>query len=166
MHFKKIIIGVFILLITGISSSQEIRDINSTSDMDSLITGFKGKALLINFWATWCPPCKKEMPDLVKLYKNYKDKDFELILISVDDKADRDVELVKQLDLYKIDFTVYFVALKKPEDIMTYIDDNWGGEIPKSYIYNIEGKKVNVLTGSHSYETFENEIKKVLKDEG
>jgi thiol-disulfide isomerase/thioredoxin len=166
MFSKKILFIYFALFFAGISFSQEIKDINSTSELDSLILGLKGKAILINFWATWCPPCKKEMPDLVRLYKNYKDKGFELVLISVDDKADREGELVKQLNLYKIDFTVYFAALKKPEDIMTYIDEKWGGEVPKSYFYNTEGKQVKSLTGSQSYETFENEIKKVLKDEG
>jgi len=163
MISKKII---FILLIAGISFSQEIKDIKSTAEFDSLFSGLKGKTVLVNFWATWCAPCKKEMPDLIKLYKNYKEKGFELVLISVDDKDDRNGALVNYLKALNIDFTVYFDALKKQEDIMTYIDDSWEGEIPKSYIYNTEGKQVKALTGVQSYESLENEIKKVLKAEG
>lgn len=47
------------------------------------IEDFKGKKVLLNFWATWCPPCKKEMPDMENLYKEYKDKDFVVLGINM-----------------------------------------------------------------------------------
>lgn len=48
----------------------------------------KGKVVLIDFWASWCAPCIREMPDLVKLYDEYKDKDFEIVGISLDDQEE------------------------------------------------------------------------------
>jgi thiol-disulfide isomerase/thioredoxin len=165
MKYNKIIKVLFIVLITGISGSQEIKDLRSTADVDSLFSSLKGKTFMLNFWATWCPPCKKEMPDLIKLYKNYKDKGFELILVSVDDKTDKNGALKDFLTSQGIDFVTYYDALKKQEDILTHIDNNWAGEIPKTYIYDSEGKRVKALTGIQSYQTFENEIKKVLKTE-
>lgn len=166
LFIHKIIAALFIFLLTGISCSQEIKDLKSTADVDSLFSSLKGKTFMVNFWATWCPPCKKEMPDLIKLYTNYKDKGFELIFVSVDDKSDKEGDLKDFLTSLGIEFVTYYDALKKQEDILTHIDNNWAGEIPKTYIYDSEGKQVKVITGSQSYQTFENEIKKVLKTEG
>ena len=50
---------------------------------------FRGKVLFLNFWATWCPPCKEEMPSMERLYRRYKDRGFAMLAISIDagDKA-------------------------------------------------------------------------------
>lgn len=157
---------LFLVLIAGITFAQEIKDLKSTSDVNKLFTSLKGKTFMVNFWATWCPPCKKEMPDIIKLYRDYKEKGFELVLISVDDKSDKEGDLKNYLKEQGIDFVTYFNAFKKPEDMLTEIDGKWAGEIPKTYIYDSEGKQITILTGSQSYQTFENEIKKVLKTEG
>uniref|UniRef100_A0A7C3MH67 TlpA family protein disulfide reductase n=1 Tax=Dictyoglomus thermophilum TaxID=14 RepID=A0A7C3MH67_DICTH len=48
------------------------------------LSDFKGKVILLNFWATWCPPCRYEMPLLDKLYKEHKNKGFEIVAVSLD----------------------------------------------------------------------------------
>ena len=58
-----------------------------------------GKIVLIDFWASWCPPCRKEMPHLVELYKQYKNKGFEIVGISLDSKADAWAKGVKDLNI-------------------------------------------------------------------
>ena len=63
-----------------------------------------GKIVLINFWATWCPPCKKEMPAFVKLQEKYKDK---FVVVGVLMEKDKDkAEVQKFLDEYKINFPI------------------------------------------------------------
>ncbi len=59
----------------------------------------KGKVVLIDFWASWCPPCIKEMPALVELYKKYKDKGFEIVGVSLDEKKESWANAVKRLDI-------------------------------------------------------------------
>ena len=54
------------------------------------------KVVLLNFWATWCPPCRREMPDFIEVYTQYKDKDFIVIGVGIDDE-DRIADFVKKL---------------------------------------------------------------------
>lgn len=56
----------------------------------------KGKVVLLDFWASWCPPCIKEMPSLVELYKEYKNKGLEIVGISLDDKKDSWIGAIKR----------------------------------------------------------------------
>lgn len=58
-----------------------------------------GKVVLIDFWASWCPPCRKEMPHLVELYKQYKNKGFEIVGISLDSKPEAWTKGVKDLNI-------------------------------------------------------------------
>lgn len=69
------------------------------------LSAFKGKVVLLNFWATWCPPCRAEMPSLNKLYQEKKSRGFEVIAIS----TDRSLSSVKDfLEKNKVSFPVLF----------------------------------------------------------
>lgn len=59
----------------------------------------KGKVVLIDFWASWCPPCRKDMPHLVELYKQYKDKGFEIVGVSLDRTNDAWIKGIEELDI-------------------------------------------------------------------
>ncbi len=48
------------------------------------LSDFRGKVVLLNFWATWCPPCRREIPSLIRLYQLRRDKEFEIVAVSVD----------------------------------------------------------------------------------
>ncbi|MBV9241073.1 MAG: TlpA family protein disulfide reductase [Acidobacteria bacterium] len=92
----------------------------------------KGKVVLVNFWATWCSPCRKEMPDLDALYKRFKDQG--LVILAIDDE-----EIAKVSPFLKQNPVAYTVLLdpgRKVNDL--YRIDG----IPKSFIYDREGKLV------------------------
>lgn len=63
------------------------------------LSNFKGKVVLINFWASWCPPCIIEMPSLASLYTKLKDKGFEIIAINLDENEKTARELTQKLKL-------------------------------------------------------------------
>lgn len=71
------------------------------------LSDLKGKVVMVNFWATWCQPCIKEMPLFVKIYERYKDRGFEILAISVDELEDRP-KIISFVDRLKINFPILY----------------------------------------------------------
>jgi peroxiredoxin len=92
----------------------------------------KGKVVLVNFWATWCPPCRKEMPDLQALYDKYKDQGFLVLSIS-DEETTKVSPFIAER---KITYPVLLDPGRKIND--AFIVEG----IPKSFVYDREGKMV------------------------
>ena len=70
----------------------------------------EGKVVLLNFWATWCPPCRKEVPSMVDLYKKLEAKGFEIVAVSVDKRAE---DVSRFVEEQKMNFTVLHDADSK-----------------------------------------------------
>jgi thiol-disulfide isomerase/thioredoxin len=90
----------------GISEGEIAPDL-SLKDLKGIevnLKEFRGKVVLLNFWATWCPPCRKEIPSMVGLYKKYKDMGLEIIGVNLDKLGKSDVE--KFSLEYKINFPI------------------------------------------------------------
>jgi peroxiredoxin len=92
----------------------------------------RGKVVLVNFWATWCPPCRKEMPDLQALYDKYKDQGFVVLSISDEDSA----KVTPFIGERKITYPVLLDPAHKVNDAFQVMG------IPKSFVYDREGKLV------------------------
>jgi thiol-disulfide isomerase/thioredoxin len=74
----------------------------SETDLDGkplASASFKGKVLLIDFWATWCPPCRAELPNVIAIYKKYHPQGFEIIGVSLDSDKDKLTSFIKEQDL-------------------------------------------------------------------
>lgn len=92
----------------------------------------KGKVVLVNFWATWCPPCRKEMPDLQALYDRYKDQGFVVVSISDEEAAKVQPFITER----KITYPVLLDPGRKVNSLFQVEG------IPKSFVYDREGKLV------------------------
>jgi peroxiredoxin len=93
------------------------------------LSGLRGKVVLVNFWATWCPPCRKEVPDLGALYSRFREKGFVVLAIS-DEEAGKVASFVKEHD-------VRYPVLLDPGGTVGKL---FGAEgIPKSFVYGREG---------------------------
>ncbi len=92
----------------------------------------RGKVVLVNFWATWCPPCRKEMPDLDALYSKFKDQGFVVLAISDEDAA----KVSPYISEHKVSYPVLLDPGRKVNDL--FIVEG----IPKSFVYDRSGKMV------------------------
>lgn len=95
-------------------------------------SALKGKVVLVNFWATWCPPCRKEMPDLDALYKRFRDNG--LVVLAISDEKPETVQ--KFLQTKPVDYPV-LIDSGRQVNALYKVDS-----IPKSFVYNREGKLV------------------------
>jgi peroxiredoxin len=128
-----------------------LKDMNG---VDVRLDSFEGKVLLINFWATWCLPCKAEIPDLVALQEKYKD-DLVVLGISVDDTAEQIRPYAKE---YKVNYRM--LVGNKREDVQEALGPLMA--VPVSVIVDREGHIALKHTGIATREQLETEIKALL----
>jgi thiol-disulfide isomerase/thioredoxin len=128
-----------------------IKDMNGA---DVKLSSFKGKVIVLNFWATWCGPCKAEIPGFVELQKQYA-KDLVILGLSVDDSVEKLRPYAAQ---YKINYPV-LVGLGR-EDVQDAFGPLWG--IPVSFVIGRDGRICKKHMGIASKAQFEREIKALL----
>ena len=115
---------------------------------------YAGKVMLVTFFATWCPPCRQEIPTLIKLQNDYGDKGFSVIGMSVDEKGPSVV--VKMINKEKINYPVLMARGKTARD--------FGGVagIPTSFLVNKQGMIVKRYPGYVPHALLEKDIKDIL----
>ncbi len=118
------------------------------------LTSFKGKVILLNFWATWCGPCKAEIPGFVELQNTYRD-DLVVVGYSVDDTAPQARTFANQ---FKMNYPILLGEGR--EDVQDAFGPIWG--IPASFIISREGKVCKKHLGIAPKAVFEKEIKALL----
>ncbi|MCI0707518.1 MAG: TlpA family protein disulfide reductase [Ignavibacteriae bacterium] len=126
-----------------------------TSDGKTVqLSKLKGKVVLVNFWATWCGPCKAEIPDFMEVYSSYKSKGFEIVGIALDEEG---WEVVKPYsDKQKINYPIVL-----GDGPLAY---KYGGieAIPTSFLVDQDGYIVGKRIGLLQKELLENSLKKLL----
>jgi thiol-disulfide isomerase/thioredoxin len=97
-----------------------------------------GKPLLINFWATWCVPCREEYPDLVKIDQEYRNK-IDFVTVSLDDLADKDTLVPKFLLEMKAEMPAYLLVTNNEEAAMAVVSKDWKGGLPFTILFGANG---------------------------
>ena len=129
-----------------------LKDVSSGAVVDS--TQLRGKILLVNFWATWCPPCRKEIPYLMKLHEKYQRKEFSVIGISLDQGGKRLVR--KFVDKLKVNYPIVIGSSK--------VARGFGGVagIPVSFLVDREGNLVKRYDGYVTEKILSKDIERIL----
>jgi len=103
------------------------------------LTDYKGKVVFLNIWATWCPPCREEMPSMEKLYKELKGEDFEILAVSIDASG------AKAVAPFMNEYRLSFPALLDPEGTIQQLYRTRG--IPESFIIDKKGVLAKKIIG-------------------
>ncbi len=120
----------------------------------------KGKVVLLDFWASWCGPCKESFPVMEDLHKKYADKGLIILAVNVDEKAEAMQDFLKE---HPATFTIMHDATKKLVGLANI------SSMPTSFVLGQDGKVVAVHKGFHGKDTvkqYEAEIEKLLSASG
>ena len=121
----------------------------------------KGRVLLVNFWATWCDPCREEMPALAEAAKGFASKDLAVVLVSID-SLKKTPDVGRFLAKEKIPFVCWQAKSRDPQTFIDAVDKDWGGAVPYTIVYDRTGAVSSKLAGPQTRENFEDALKKAL----
>ena len=124
------------------------------SELKTVLENNKGKVVILDLWATWCPPCRKEIPGFISLYNKYQGKSVEILGIAFDENGSEVVPpFIKKMG---INYPVYLDGgdIAQVYDLQAY---------PTTIIYGKDGKEANKHIGFVSEKEFDDEIGELLK---
>ena len=130
------------------------------SELKPLLEKNDDKTYVINFWATWCGPCVKELPAFEKINNEYADKNVEVILVSLDFPKQVEKKLIPFIEKKNLQSKVILLDDVNEDVWIKAIDTTWSGAIPATLIYN--KNKRTFYEQSFEYETLTNELKTFL----
>ncbi|GHT82759.1 hypothetical protein FACS1894137_02270 [Spirochaetia bacterium] len=108
------------------------------------LSALRGKVVVFNIWATWCPPCRAEMPSMEALYQKYKDKGLEILAV---DSGEEEQDVARFIRQYGFTFPIGL-------DVSGEITEPYGtGYIPTTYIIDRQGKIISQIVGGRPWDT-------------
>lgn len=127
--------------------------------------GEAARPLLVNFWATWCGPCRKEFPDLVRVEADYRGRGLEFALVSADDVTEIKTAVPKFLrQMRAAALPAYLLNAADTEAAIAQVDPAWGGELPATFLFDRQGKLAYRHFGIINPAELRAEIDKVISD--
>ena len=122
-----------------------------------------GKPLLVNFWATWCGPCREEFPDLVEIDKEYRGK-IDFITVSLDFVEELETGVPAFLREMKAEMPTYLLVSADENAFISSITKEWSGALPFTILYNENGSVTYLRQGKVDQQTLNAEIEKTLSE--
>ncbi len=162
IRFLKLLSGLFLFCITLPIMSQQNRNIPEMNFMqfEPYLHFSNDTTYIINFWATWCVPCRKEVPDLEKIHRDFTGKKVKVVLVSLDFPKTLENSLIPFLE--KNSITAIVILLNDPNSNawIDKVDSSWSGALPATLIY--KGNTRNFYEKTLDYETIKNTISEIF----
>ena len=127
-----------------LAAAPKVTEIDEAA-LKSLLGAGAGRArpLLVNFWATWCAPCREEFPDLVQIRRQYGAERLDFVLVSLDDPSDIETAVPQFLSEVRAEgFASYLLHATDESVAINFVDPAWGGELPATFLYDRAGQIV------------------------
>ena len=148
-RFYPMWLGGLLLLLSAAWAQAADFTLTDTTGKTHALSGYKGKWVLVNYWATWCPPCLEEIPDLVALHENKKNN---LVVIGVA----MDYRSARQVTDFADGLLVDYPIVLGNDEVVRQIGPVRG--LPTTYLFNPDGKMVAQQVGAITREMVESYI--------
>ncbi|HNP32773.1 MAG TPA: TlpA disulfide reductase family protein [Flavobacterium sp.] len=145
---KQIYLIAFFLILTQTSTAQQLAVYEKFADFEKNVIRNDENVYVINFWATWCGPCVKELPFFEKLHQ--ENKNVKVILVSLDSGKDLEKKLIPFIAKKKITTEVILLSDKDYNTWLNKIDQNWSGSIPATLLISGSRKRF----AEHDFESY------------
>ncbi len=126
-----------------------------------LLTRHRGQVVLLNFWATWCEPCRQEFAWLNNLVERYHHRGLVVLAVSVDIPSAY-LQVRKFLGQQKPTFPTYVKEPGDEEAFINAVDASWTGALPATFVYNVTGKRVRSMIGEQTRDAFDAAVRDLL----
>lgn len=158
VRMSKLFLLTMLLSFSGtVASAQEVEKIGIPG-LEKILASPEDQLYVVNFWATWCPPCVTEMPYFDKLSEEYEDKGVKFILISLDFPSQIESKLIPFLEKNRITADVKVMTNLDYNSWIEKVDGSWQGNIPVTLFFNNE-RKVKYF---HPSEVTEKELRDLI----
>jgi thiol-disulfide isomerase/thioredoxin len=141
-------------------AQSKLAPLNEASYSKMLAT-HKGKIVLVDFWATWCVPCRAEMPQLVKLGEKLRARGVDFVTVSADE-PEKESAAFQVLKKNAVAAPFYLKKADDDDKFYNLVDTKWSGEMPAMFIYDRAGKRVRSFLGETPVKDIEAAIQKLL----
>jgi thiol-disulfide isomerase/thioredoxin len=165
MNLRALLIGIVlalpVVLASGQTSIPKDPELIDSPGYQQLVQQYKGKPLLVTFWATWCEPCRDEYPMLNELAKQYAPQGLKVVGVDLD--QDGDLILMRRfLARYKPVFPNYRKKQGGEDAFVQAVLPGWNGSIPASFFYSKDGTQIGHFVGAGNREKYEAAIRMLL----
>lgn len=126
--------------LSGVEQSQSI-PVYDFDSFEYMLQFDDDKTYIINFWATWCRPCVKELPYFEQIGEEYKDKNVEVILVSLDFPNNLESRVLPFIERHQLKSKVVLLDDPNQNRWIPLVDEAWSGAIPATLIYNKDKRK-------------------------
>jgi thiol-disulfide isomerase/thioredoxin len=153
-------LGIVFWLVAATLCAGPLTPIDETG-FQKMAAVHKGKVVLYDFWATWCAPCRAEMPELIRLEAKLRSRGFELVTVSADE-PEREAAAEKVLRQFAPPGPAYRKQTDNDERFIDAIDPKWSGALPALFLYDKAGRKARSFIGETDMQALEAAIRKLL----
>lgn len=158
-----VVSSLLVFVVAGLKSHETPRIVNA-DDIASVVNQYRGRVVLLNFWATWCPPCLQEFPEIVAVEREYRKRGLVVVSVSADFLDRVETDLLPFLDEHQPGFEVYVRSDDEPEAFVKAVDPGWKGELPATFFYNRVGQPSVKRYSSMPREEIERIVEYLLSD--